>query len=543
MKPRRNIPDHYKPLPGSERKPLVEARHIGPVDPEESVEVSIYLKDPDPKPLVELMAQVKDPQDIPRLSREDYIKKHSAKEEDIESYKDFARDNSLSIVDVDRAARRIVLRGTAAATSHAFATELHEYEQQGKRFRGRTGLLHLPANLAEITESVLGTSNIEQVKPRIQRFIPEKSMFRPGAVPQSYTPPDLAKLYDFPQGLDGTGERIALIEPSQSPTTRGGYRQQDLNAYFQQLGIPTPTVTSISVDGAQNSPTGDPNSADGEIDLDIQVAGAIAPKAAIDVYFAPNTDKGFVDAIMAAIFNSRFPATVISISWGNPEDKWTQQGINTMNQAFAIAAALGITVFCAAGDRGSTDGEPDQKNHVDFPSSSPYITGCGGTRLESENGSVRETVWNDGPSSATGGGVSALFDLPLWQANVNVPLPPELGSTPKRGVPDVAANADPETGYKVRVDGIDLVFGGTSAVAPLWAGLIALINQYRKTQGKQSIGYLNPALYLQFDALRQANALRDVLVGNNGAFSAEPGWDACTGTGTPDGANFAKTFV
>lgn len=528
----RNMATNYVPLPGSERSPLMEARSIGPIDPEESVEVSIYLKDPAPEPLEEHLAKAKNPQDVPRLSREDYIERHSASEGDIESFKAFAREHGLSIVDVDRPSRKIVMRGTAYAMSHAFRTELQEYEYQGKLIRARTGPVHLPASLAEKTESILGLDTRRQAVPHIQRFIRGRVIFKPNAVQQSYTPPEIAQLYDFPKDLDGSGQRVAIIELG------GGFVQQDLLDYFQKLNIPMPTVTSISVGNAQNSPMGDPQSADGEVDLDIEVMGAIAPKAAIDVYFAPPSDQGFIDAVNAAIHNTRYPPSVISISWGAAENEWTQQAMNTMNQAFAAAATLGITVLCAAGHRGSTDGETDRKNHVDFPASSPYATGCGGTRLESQSGKApHETVWNDNPlSSATGGGVSAFFDLPPWQADFNVPLPTDE-KTPKRGVPDIAADADPETGYQIRVDEVDQVFGGTSAVAPLWAGLIALLNQRRQAQNKQSIGYLNPLLYLNYQSLRQANALKDIVSGNNGGYAARPGWDACTGLGTPDGNN------
>lgn len=420
--------------------------------------------------------------------------------------------------------------------SHALATELHEYEYQGTRFRGRTGPLYLPAPLADKVESILGIDTRKQAKPHIRRFSREGTIFRSNAVHQSYTPPEVARLYDFPQDLDGSGQRIAIIELG------GGFVQQDLLDYFQNLGItPIPTVTSVSVDGAQNSPIdpiGNHDIANREVYLDIEIAGAIAPQAAIDVYFAPNSERGFIDAVIAAILNTRFPPSVISISWGAAENKWTLQAMNTMNLAFALAAAFGITIFCTAGDQGSTDGEPDQRNHVDFPASSPFVIGCGGTRLESENGQVtREEVWNDGPSSATGGGISAVFDLPPWQVNANVPLPPVDGQNPKRGVPDVAGDADPETGYKVRVDGVDQIIAGTSAVAPLWAGLIALANQHRMNQGQQSMGFLNPRLYFNLTALQQAHALRDVLLGDNGEFFAGPDWDPCTGLGTPDGKN------
>lgn len=211
---------------------------------------------------------------------------------------------------------------------------------------------------------------------------------------------------------------------------------------------------------------------------------------------------------------------------------WTAQAMQLMDQAFQAAVALGITVCCASGDNGSGDGVTDGKAHVDFPASSPYALGCGGTRLESANNQVTsEVVWNDAPDSSTGGGVSDVFGPPTWQANAGIP--PSINDKHiGRGVPDVAGNADPQTGYRVHVDGQDAVFGGTSAVAPLWAGLIALINQKR---GKP-IGYLNPILYQNYVRLVQANALRDVTSGNNGGYSAGQGWDACTGLGTPDGA-------
>jgi len=208
--------------------------------------------------------------------------------------------------------------------------------------------------------------------------------------------------------------------------------------------------------------------------------------------------------------------------------------MQAMDQAFQAAAALGITVCCAAGDNGSSDGVNDGKAHVDFPASSPFALACGGTRLESANNAVTsEVVWNDNSAtSATGGGISDVFDLPTWQAGANVPPSKNPGGRVGRGLPDVAGDADPQTGYQVHVDGQDVVFGGTSAVAPLWAGLIALINQQR---GKP-VGYLNPILYQNYAQLAQANALRDVTSGNNGDYSAGPGWDACTGLGTPDGA-------
>ena len=520
-------PQGYEKLANSERTRPPDARPIGPVDPQEHVEVSVYLRAPTTSNLTKLREQAE--QENRHLTRKEYVDNQRADPKDLEKVREFARKFDLTIDEnaSDPVARRIVLAGTAAAMSNAFATELQRFEYPGGTFRGRTGPLHIPSDLDQIVVGVFGLDDRPQAQPRFRRYHPTARMFRMDAVTTSYTPQQLAKLYDFPTGVDGSGQCIALIELG------GGFKQQDLQVYFQRLNVPLPKITSMSVDRGHNHPVGNPDGADGEVDLDIEVAGAIAPGAHIVVYFAPNNDRGFLDAVSSAIHDTGNNPSVISISWAAPEVNWTAQAMNAMDQAFQAAAALGITVCCAAGDSGSKDGVNDNRAHVDFPASSPYALGCGGTRLEATNNMVtKEVVWNDGPDSSTGGGVSDFFGLPPYQAKVGVP-PSVNDEHVGRGVPDVAADADPQTGYQVHVDGQDTVFGGTSAVAPLWAGLIALINQ----QQGQTIGYLNPILYQNYPQLVQSSALRDVTSGNNGDFSAGTGWDACTGLGTPDGAN------
>src|SRR6185312_5740179 len=210
-----------------------------------------------------------------------------------------------------------------------------------------------------------------------------------------------------------------------------------------------------------------------------------------------------------------------------------QQAMSSMDQAFQAAAAMGITVCVASGDSGSTDGVSDGGNHVDFPASSSYALACGGTSLQASGTVIaQEVVWNDGnpANGATGGGVSGFFALPAWQQGLDTTDTEGNRSTlANRGVPDVAADADPQTGYAVLVDGANAVYGGTSAVAPLWAGLIARINALTG----RAAGFVNPVLY------GQPAALRDITQGNNGGFAASPGWDACTGLGSPDGAKVA----
>jgi len=217
----------------------------------------------------------------------------------------------------------------------------------------------------------------------------------------------------------------------------------------------------------------------------------------------------------------------MSISWGAPEDGWSTASRNAMETALEDAAALGVTVTVAAGDNGSSDGESDGLPHVDFPASSPSVLACGGTEMLGSGSTISsEVVWNEtaGNEGATGGGVSTVFALPTWQSNAGVPA--AAGGFAGRGVPDIAGNADPLTGYAVRVDGQDEVVGGTSAVAPLWAALVARLNQ----QLGHSLGAANAALYGATNKV-----FRDITRGNNGSYAAGAGWDACTGLGSPDG--------
>jgi kumamolisin len=485
------------------------------------MEVTVYLRTRTPPPRAEDL--IKLPLGQRHLSREAFALKHAADPEDVALVEEYAHEHSLTVIESSPARRSISLGGTAAAFTAAFGVGLAHYAHQGRTFRGRQGPVYLPQHLSGIVEGVFGLDDRPQADPHFRQ--------RPGiqhyAAGGSFTPIQVSELYDFPAGVDGTGQCIAIIELG------GGYRTADLRTYFQRMlpNKPMPKVTAVSVDRAQNNPTGDPQGADAEVMLDLEVAGSVAPGARMAVYFAPNTDRGFLDALTTAIHDPVRKPSVISISWGGPESNWTPQAMAAFDQACAAGAALGVTICAASGDNGSSDGVADNQVHVDFPASSPHVLACGGTALTGSGRAIsKETVWNDLPGGgATGGGVSSVFAPPLWQANVNVP--PLPSGTKGRGVPDVAGDADPNTGFQVRVDGLDTVIGGTSVVAPLWAGLVALIDQ----QLNMTVGFLDPLLY-QNGGLQNVGALHDIVTGSNGAYSANPGWDACTGLGTPDGA-------
>lgn len=525
MEPNTRTSSQSVSLPKSERKAPASAKIVGSVDAGEPISVSVILKRMEPLDLKQMGGR--------RLSREDYAKKYGADLAAANKVRQFATEHGLMVDEAASSAirRTIVLGGSAAAMQKAFGVELKQYEyqdQEGRteRFRGREGFLMIPSDLANIVNAVLGLDNRPQATAHFRKLgaTGRHAAAARTAAAQSFTPIQIGQLYNFPTDATGSGQTIGIIELG------GGYQTSDLQQYFTNLGRTPPAVVAISVDGGTSSP-GDPNGPDGEVMLDIEVAAAVAPNAKIAVYFAPNTDQGFQDALTTAIHDTTNNPSVISISWGASESNWTGQAMQAFDQSCQSAAALGITVTVASGDNGSDDGVSDKANHVDFPASSPHVLACGGTTLAANKRAVTdETVWNDMPQGgATGGGVSAVFSLPDYQAHVNVP--PPINSSGGRGVPDVSGDADPQTGYQIQVDGESGVFGGTSAVAPLWAGLVALLNQ----KLGQPVGFLNPRLY----SIAAPGPMRDITMGNNGAFSARTGWDACTGLGSPNGAQLA----
>ncbi len=447
----------------------------------------------------------------PRLApRTQFAHDCGADPADLASLRGFVRAHGLTELGTDPGRRVLHLSASPTTLQRAFRVTLGRYQYDDGR-DAFVGCGHAP----QLPPGVIAVLGLDR------RPVARSYVRRPQATPSvSYTPPQLGELYGFPAGTDGSGETVAIIELG------GGFRAADLTQYFSGLGIANaPTVTAVAVAGGTNTPGGD---ADGEVMLDIEVVGSLAPGAAIAVYFAPNTDQGFYEAISQAAHDATRKPAVISISWGGPEDSWTGPSRDAMQTALEDAAALGITVTVAAGDSGSGDGEAGTTPHVDFPASSPYALACGGTRLNAKGGSIQsEVVWNENASGdgATGGGVSTVFALPAWQSGSAVPASP--AGSPGRGVPDVSGNADPLTGYAVLVDGTAQVIGGTSAVAPLWAALIARCNQ----KLGRPVGEPHAAFY-QIGT----KAFRDITQGNNGAYKAGPGWDACTGLGSPNGA-------
>ena len=551
-------------IPGSFRHAVPGAKLLRKSNPASRIKVSIYARqNPTPpgrslSPLEEMNNKL--PGERQYVSGEEFNTTFGANPEDLAKIASWAKSNKLKVLDSDVAKRRVLVEGTIGDISKAFGVQLNEYQHpKSGAFRGREGEVHVPAALFGIVQGVFGLDTRPIGKPRLRRANVQPADIRDLAqttkkargghaaaanpFPGTFFPTDVAQLYGYPDTTSGKNENVAIFAfNGTGPDPHGGYSKTALKTYFENvLGGTTPTITDVVVQGPGNFPGPDTNAssnngdATGEVMLDMCVVGSVAPGANIFMYFTEFTSQGWLDALHTAITDSN-EISVISISYGNPEDDpqgaWTAMGVQLVNQAFQAAAAKGITVCCASGDDGSSD-QVTTGAHVDFPASSPFVLGVGGTKLVAANGSIKkETVWNETlhQEGATGGGVSAVFTKPTYQNNANVPPSANAPHNIGRGVPDVAAVADPVTGVVImHVDGQHLEpIGGTSAAAPLWASLIARLNEGLKAR----CGFLNPLLYGSFSK----GVLRDITSGNNGAYKAGAGWDACTGLGTPGGS-------
>ncbi len=544
-------------LPGSTKHKLPNPEIIGEV-PDTEFRVTVTVRRHNELPSLDELCSQK-PRERTYMTHAEHAENHGADPADIAKVESFARENGLRIINTNAAQRVVVLSATASVFSKAFQVALKMYKSGETVYRGREGDIQIPENLQGIITSVTGLDNRPFAKPhfRIRRDAVRAagatssavSSAATASIPAGFTPIQLAELYNFPTNLDGTGQTIAILELG------GGFHSQEITSYFKNLGIAKPpSVTAATYpNGGTNSPGTnalDPNNPDVEIALDIEVSGGVAPGAKIVVYFAPDaTDQSFLGVMNAIITDTVNKPNIVSISWGGPEDTATSQFQNEFDQLLQSAAHLGITVCAAAGDSGSADfaaDDPnwDKKAHVDFPASDPFILGCGGTHLTASSTAItKEIVWDDGKNDGTGGGVSRAFALPSYQQNAKIPPAADPTGPVMRGVPDVAGNAAPASGYVIICDGTNFPdpsqglppVGGTSAVAPLWAGLIARINQGLN----KPIGFVNPLLYAA-----PANAtFRDITSGNNGAYKAGAGWDACTGLGTPNGQNLLQALM
>lgn len=506
----------FIPIPGSAIAQALRGDQEAPCSPNETVELSVHLC-------------------------------ASAATADIERVEQFLHDAGLEITAISPDTHIIWVTGKVAQLNAAFHIDICRFSGSGHNFRAYIGELSIPQELGGL---VVGVFGIEDIQP----FRPHSRVASATQVKQAYTPPQFASLYQFPTTLTGAGQSIALIELG------GGYDIQVVKEYFSQtLGMSLPSVQDHSVCGATNclacttgAAAAAPSAAVSEVYLDIEVCASLAPDAAFHVYFCPATLNGFLSGVAQAITDNH---DIISISWGAIEPDLPPSFVSSMNKLLAQAASKGISVCVSAGDNGASGYSQeafmsDLENglaNAEFPASSPSVLACGGTSVEvTGNALTGETVWNDFSTGggASGGGVSNVNPAPIYQTQNRVTFcSANPGGGTGRVIPDVAACADPACGYTVQTQsGTTIVMGGTSAVAPLWAALLARVNQHL---GKR-VGMIHPLLYSQ-----QANgaAMRDITLGNNinqygsPGYSALTGFDACTGWGSPHGANLMAAIT
>jgi kumamolisin len=541
-----DIPASYQRLAGSERRPSSEGTLLGAADLDESFSVTIVLRRrPDGPPLPDHSHfATTPPSQRQRLPADEFAARYGAAQEDIDRVTAFAREHGLTVVEANAARRAVVVSGTTRQMNQAFAVTLGRYQHEitparnqqhrSETYRGRDGFVHIPTELAGIILGVFGLDN---------RTISKHNGGGDPPNTTALTVPQVSQLYGYPTH-SAAGQTIGILSLS-------GYAIRDIQLYFAGLpaGYTMPAVQDVLVHGT--NPGSDPY---GETTQDIAIAASFAPGSAINVYITSGDQLGWVDLIQRVAHPSAgdTPCSVLSCSWyiANGDDAATlaAEGVttafsNAVSAAFQDAALQGVTVCIASGDTGSNSKVQDGRAHVQYPGSDPWVLAVGGTTIGNISGSsFDEYVWND-PDPAdpahwgtTGGGVSDLFALPSYQSGAGVP-PSVNDKRSGRGVPDVAGNASLNSGYSgLFLNGNPTIGNGTSAAAPQWAGLIAVIN----AELGQNVGFVNPVLYtLGSGVFRDITPPPGPADNSNGGVSgypAGPGWDACTGWGSPKGA-------
>ncbi len=524
------------PVSGTQKLVRAKRSFIAPVSPHEEITVTLTLRRKrDCKPRSSSLGRLP-VHDRTHLSVAEAAAAFSPQAADLAAVRRFARAYGLRCGKPNLAGASVILRGPVEQFNRAFGVRLSHCREKkyASSYRGHNEEVTVPAELEGIITGVFGldTHPAGRRPGRFAHGMRSEAIAPPPVTSKTRRPAEFADLYKFPTKALGKGQCIGLLEFA------GGFRVKELNSYFAFVGMKAPNVVVREIPPGGNRPQGKRGTLnpDTEVYLDIEVAASLAPEAKIVIYFGDNTMQGWLNTLHASLMDKKNDPSVISISWGEAEQDWSPQAMRQIDELFQLAAHRGITICCSAGDRGVSECE-DRLFTVAFPASSPHVLACGGTQLSVQrNGSRKETVWNQWKQfkMASGGGVSDVFPLPTYQQKAGVPLRRSKEAQQGRGIPDVAANASSATGYLIEADQTRMSLGGTSAAAPLWAALIARLNEAMGIR----IGFLTPQLYTM-DAT-SLGMLNDITQGFNGpspsrAFHARPGWDPCTGLGSPDG--------
>jgi len=539
-------------LEGSEHPQVSDHKLLNKTDQKEMMKVTLILHRKN-------AAQIKDVKDFaampeggPRkhLTHADFAAQHGADPADMKKVTDYFHSEGLKVVETNAGRRSVVVEGTVDAVNKAFGVEMCDYDSPRGKYRSHVGPAKLPQDIAPLIAAMTG---LDDHRIQVQHFsTARRHNSGDPAGTKPLTPQQVAKFYNFPAGT-GAGQVIGIYE-METQDGPAGYSLSDITNSMKAFGgsLKLPTLVDVAVDGVGNS-----GQSDGETGLDITVAGAIAQDATLAVYFTGGTAQNIINSLQRMIHPSAGDPvpTVISISYGfGPDDKnahsFSAMEFKAIGQLFQDAATLGITVLVSSGDSGAFI-ESKTEAQASYPATEPWVIACGGTTIGNVNGTTfDEWVWNDtggaGPG-ATGGGVSnGRFPVPDYQQSLS-PQPTHIVTKKTgRGIPDIAGNASENSGYPQVIQGQSEPVGGTSAVAPLYAGLIAVIN----ANVGQSVGFLNPTLYspqakankVFRDILGAPGPADNTLDGVTG-YPAGPGWDACTGLGSLDGTALQSMFI
>ncbi|MFF5302225.1 protease pro-enzyme activation domain-containing protein [Streptomyces sp. NPDC013161] len=492
-----------------------DAARTGAVSAAKRISVAISLTPRNNKGLDTFIANVSNPQSSSYghyLTKAQFAARFGRTDAEVKQVKDFLRAQGLTVGKVHSGNLLVDASGTAAQLEKAFGTKLSTWKdaKSGRAFYANETAPTLPTGIAGLVSDVTGLNNRAQLHHQATNTVAPRN--GPGG---GYTPAQLKGGYNVSGTYTGSGQKIALLEFD-------GFAQSNITKYDTNYSLGSPTPTVSKVDGGSGA-LGDGQV---EVELDIEVLHAIAPKANVTVFEGPNSDAGEVDTYQA-IVDSGIPTT--SISWGASESQRTTSNINAVDAVFKAGAAEGLGFYAASGDDGSDDAG-DGTTTVDYPASDPYVTGVGGTKLTvtSANAFSKEVAWSGG-----GGGKSSVFKIPSWQTAVQ-----KTAGGGYRQVPDVSAHANPSPGVSIYSQGTWTSVGGTSAAAPEWAAFGALYNQQAAAAGKANLGFANPALYTA-----SGTGFHDITSGSNGAYSAATGWDFTTGWGSYNAATLATKLL
>ncbi|MFF7759194.1 S53 family peptidase [Streptomyces griseorubiginosus] len=493
-----------------------QAQRTGSVAADKRIPVAISLSPRGGSALDTFVAKVSDPHSASYghyLTKAQFAARFGRTDAEVKQLTRYLHAQGLTVGKVHAGNLLVDATGTAAQLEKAFGTRLSTFKdaRSGRSFYANDSAPTLPTALASLVSDVAGLNNHAQLHHQaVPRTVSPHN--GPGG---GYTPAQLKGGYNVSGTYTGSGQKIALIEFD-------GFQQSNITKYDTNYGLGSPTPTVSKVDGGSGA-LGDGQV---EVELDIEVLHAIAPKAGVTVFEGPNSDAGEVDTYQA-IVDSGIPTT--SISWGAAESARTTSNINAVDAVFKAGAAQGLGFYAASGDDGSDDAG-DGGTSVDYPASDPYVTGVGGTKLTvtSANAFSKEVAWSGG-----GGGKSSVFKIPSWQTAVQ-----KSAGGGFRQVPDVSAHANPSPGVSIYSQGSWSSVGGTSAAAPEWAAFAALYNQQAAAAGKANLGFANPALYAA-----NGTGFHDITSGSNGAYSAATGWDFTTGWGSYNAATLATKLL